>query len=289
MRLDDFDPSDHVRDLGRGGGPAAGGLGGLIGFLPLLLGRRMGCGSVLLIGAVLAFFYFSGGLGVTGGGAPSSSVGGSGNTACDTELEMEACRAMTSLEQTWSPLVQGFQPATLNFFDQQNQSACGMAQAAMGPFYCPVDQGIYIDTSFFQQMAGEMGAGGDFARLYVTAHEYGHHIQTLTGISDQVRSAQARVGQAEGNAIQVRMELQADCLAGVWAGRNRELIEPGDFEEGMRAASAIGDDTLLREAGQEVRQERFTHGTSEQRMRWLKRGIETGDPNACDTFAAETL
>ncbi len=291
MRLDDFDPSKNVRDLGRGGGPAlGGGLGGLIGLLPLLLGRRLGCGSVLIIGAIFAFIYFSGGglqLGDTGT-APQSGAQGQ-NVACDTETEMEACRAVTSLEQTWQPLIQNFSPATLNFFDQQNQSGCGVAQAAMGPFYCPRDQGIYLDTSFFDQMSNEMGAGGDFARLYVTAHEYGHHIQTLLGISDQVRATQARVGEAEGNAVQVRMELQADCFAGVWAGRNRELIEPGDLEEGLRAASAIGDDTLMRNAGQQVDQERFTHGTSEQRMRWLKRGVETGDPKACDTFSAETL
>ena len=285
MRLDDFDPSKNVRDLGRGGGggPMMGNMGGLIGLLPLLLGRKMGCGTILIIGAVLAFMYFSGGvqLGDMTGQQAAPSSQSSGNAACDTPEEMEACRAMTSLEQTWAPLVSNFQPATLNFFDQMNQSGCGVAQAAMGPFYCPADQGIYIDTSFFDQMSREMGAGGDFARLYVTAHEYGHHIQTLIGVSDQVRQAQARASQTEGNALQVKMELQADCFAGVWAGRNRELIEPGDLEEGLTAASAIGDDTLMRSAGQEVRQERFTHGSSEQRMRWLKRGIETGDPKAC--------
>lgn len=292
MRLDDFDPSKNVRDLGRGGGGPSlgGGMGGLLGLLPMLLGRKLGCGSILIIGAVLAFFYFSGGGMQLSDAGSQSGAGSSGqNVACDTEAEMEACRAVSSLEQTWAPLVQNFQPATLNFFDQQNQSGCGVAQAAMGPFYCPRDQGIYIDTSFFDQMKSEMGAGGDFARLYVTAHEYGHHIQTLTGISDQVRQAQARASQAEGNAIQVRMELQADCYAGVWAGRNRELIEPGDLEEGLRAASAIGDDTLMRNAGQEVNQERFTHGSSEQRMRWLKRGIDSADPSACDTFNAERL
>ena len=134
-----------------------------------------------------------------------------------------------------------------------------------------------------------MGAGGDFARAYVVAHEYGHHIQTLKGTSDQVRRAQARASQEEGNAIQVRMELQADCYAGVWAALNTSIIEPGDLEEGMRAANAIGDDTLMAGAGQSVRQENFTHGSSEQRMRWLQRGLQTGDPAQCDTFAAERL
>ena len=154
----------------------------------------------------------------------------------------------------------------------------------MGPFYCPADEGIYIDTSFYRQMEQQMGASGDFARLYVVAHEYGHHIQKLTGVADQVRRAQARASQVEGNGLQVRMELQADCYAGVWAGLNRDRIEAGDLEEGMRAANAIGDDTLMRNAGQAVRQENFTHGTSEQRMTWLRRGVQTGDPAQCDTF-----
>ncbi len=300
MRLDDLDPSENVRDLGQGGGGFGGGGGmggGLIGilfsFLPMLLGRKMGCGTILII-AVVGFFIMSSGALNFGGmsGAPTemASGGSGGNVACDTAAEMESCKIVGSLEKTWQPLFAQagarFQPATLNFFDEQNQSGCGVAQAAMGPFYCPADQGIYIDTSFFAQME-QMGAGGDFARAYVVAHEYGHHIQTLEGTSDQVRQAQSRASQAEGNAIQVRMELQADCYAGVWAARNPTLIEPGDLEEGMRAANAIGDDTLMRNAGQSVRQENFTHGTSEQRMTWLRRGAQTGDPSQCDTFRAQ--
>jgi uncharacterized protein len=300
MRLDDLDPSENARDLGRGGGGGGfgggGGMGGgligiLFSFLPMLLGRKLGCGTIAII-AVVGFFVMSSGMlnfgGMTGAPTEQAAGGSGGNVACDTAAEMESCKIVGSLEKTWAPLFAQagarFTPATLNFFDQQNQSGCGVAQAAMGPFYCPADQGIYIDTSFFAQME-QMGAGGDFARAYVVAHEYGHHIQTLEGTSDQVRQAQGRASQAEGNAIQVRMELQADCYAGVWAARNPTLIEPGDLEEGMRAANAIGDDTLMRNAGQSVQQENFTHGTSEQRMTWLRRGAQTGDPTQCDTFS----
>ena len=300
MRLDDLDPSENVRDLGRGGGGGGfgGGGGGLFGILfsllPMLLGRKLGCGTLLII-AVVGYFVMSSGALNLGGmtGAPASQSQSGSDVACDTASELESCRAVTSLEQAWGQIFaqQGaqFQPATLNFFSENSQSGCGAAQAAMGPFYCPADEGIYIDTSFYRQMEQQMGASGDFARLYVVAHEYGHHIQKLTGVADQVRKAQARASQVEGNGLQVHMELQADCYAGVWAGKNRDRIEAGDLEEGMRAANAIGDDTLMAGAGQSVRQENFTHGSSEQRMRWLQRGLQTGDPAQCDTFAAERL
>jgi predicted metalloprotease len=151
----------------------------------------------------------------------------------------------------------------------------------MGPFYCPADETIYIDTSFYDQLDRELGAGGDFARYYVVAHEFGHHVQTITGVADQIRSAQSQNPQ-QANQLQVLMELQADCYAGVWAGKNRNAIEPGDFEEGMTAASAIGDDTLMRRAGQAVSPESFTHGTSEQRMQALRLGLESGADQQCD-------
>jgi uncharacterized protein len=160
----------------------------------------------------------------------------------------------------------------------------------MGPFYCPADQGVYLDTTFFNELAQRYGAAGDAAQAYVVAHEVGHHIQTLIGISDKVRSAQQRGSQADGNAMQVKMELQADCFAGVWANRARNsagqsVIEPGDIEEAMTAANSIGDDTLQRSAGQRPVPESFTHGTSEQRMAWLRKGLQTGDPQQCDTFS----
>jgi predicted metalloprotease len=163
----------------------------------------------------------------------------------------------------------------------------------MGPFYCPADQGIYLDTAFFSELAQRFGAAGDAAQAYVVAHEVGHHIQTVSGISEQVRRAQQRASQAEGNALQVRMELQADCYAGVWAARaktnaGQPVMEPGDMEEAMRAANAIGDDTLMRSAGQRPVPESFTHGTSEQRMSWLRRGLQSGDPRQCDAFASAT-
>lgn len=298
MRLDDLDPSKNVRDQGRGGGRRLGGGGGggglglLLSFLPMLLGRKMGCGTILLIGgAALAFMYFSGGglqlAGSGGGGSQAQSSGA--NVACDTAEEMFACQVLASTEQTWSKLFQQqgqrYTPTTLTFYDQSGQSGCGAAQAAMGPFYCPADQGVYLDTSFFREMSTRMGAKGDFAQAYVIAHEVGHHIQNLSGVADQVRNAQRTASKTEGNGLQVRMELQADCYAGVWAAQNASRMEAGDVEEGLNAAHAIGDDTLMRGAGQRPVESMFTHGSSEQRMAWLRKGMQTGDPASCDTFA----
>ncbi|OAO04751.1 zinc metalloprotease [Sphingomonadales bacterium EhC05] len=299
MRLDDLDPSKNVRDQGRGGGRrfggggGGGGLGLLLSFLPMLLGRKMGCGTILLIGgAALAFMYFSGGglqlAGGSGGGGSQAQSSGA-NVACDTAEEMFACQVLASTEQTWSKLFQQqgqrYTPTTLTFYDQSGQSGCGAAQAAMGPFYCPADQGVYLDTSFFREMSTRMGAKGDFAQAYVIAHEVGHHIQNLSGVADQVRNAQRTASKTEGNGLQVRMELQADCYAGVWAAQNDSRMEAGDVEEGLNAAHAIGDDTLMRGAGQRPVESMFTHGSSEQRMAWLRKGMQTGDPASCDTFA----
>ncbi len=293
MRLDDLDPSKNVRDHGRGGGRRLGGGGGgglglLLSFLPMLLGRKMGCGTILLIGgAAVAYLYFTGGAGLTGGGPATSS---NNAVAYDTKAEQFAGRVLASTEQTWARLFRQngsqYRVPTLNFYEGGVQSAgCGAATSAAGPFYCPADEGIYLDTSFFREMETRLGARGDFAQAYVIAHEVGHHIQNLSGVANQVRNQQRRVGRAQGNALQVRMELQADCYAGVWAAQNAERMEPGDVEEGLRAAHAIGDDTLMRGSGQTPIESMFTHGTSEQRMEWLRRGMETGDPAACDTFA----
>jgi predicted metalloprotease len=166
------------------------------------------------------------------------------------------------------------------------QSACGVAQSAVGPFYCPPDQQLYLDLNFFRELSQRFGAPGDFARAYVIAHEVGHHVQTLLGISDQVRAAQAQASTTEANAIQVRMELQADCLAGVWAHhaqRERQVLEPGDIEEALAAASAIGDDNVQRQTQGQVVPESFTHGTSAQRTQWFRNGFDSGDPDRCDT------
>ncbi|MEJ6595551.1 neutral zinc metallopeptidase [Parasphingorhabdus sp.] len=298
MRLDDLDPSKNVRDQGSGsgrgfgGGGGSGGLGLLLSFLPMLLGRKMGCGTILLIGGVaLAFLYLGGGGlqladGTGATGSQSQSYGA--NVACDTQEELFACQVLASTEQTWRKLFeqQGerYRPTTLTFYDQTGQSGCGAAQAAMGPFYCPADQGVYLDTSFFREMSTRLGAKGDFAQAYVIAHEVGHHIQNLAGVADQVNKTQRTASTAEGNALQVRMELQADCYAGVWAAQNADRMEPGDVEEGLNAAHAIGDDTLMRGAGQRPVESMFTHGSSEQRRAWFRKGLQTGDPATCDTF-----
>ena len=299
MRLDDDSGlGDDIRDLGRGGGGGfggggGGGLGGLLfAFLPMLLGRKMGCGTILILGAA-AFFLLGPGANMlsSGGGTADPAVDSRGGpaVACDTDAERFACNAFRSTHKVWAELISGYQKPTLNFFEGRNESKCGPAQSAMGPFYCPADQGVYLDTDFFRELDQKFGAAGDAAQAYVIAHEVGHHIQTVSGISDQVRRAQQRASQAEGNALQVRMELQADCYAGVWAARARNsagqpVMEAGDMEEAMRAANAIGDDTLMRSAGQRPVPESFTHGTSEQRMTWLRRGLQTGDPRQCDTF-----
>jgi predicted metalloprotease len=154
----------------------------------------------------------------------------------------------------------------------------------MGPFYCPSDNRIYLDTSFYGELKNRFGAAGDFAQAYVIAHEVGHHVQSLTGVLERAQRAQQRLSSAEGNALQVLVELQADCYAGVWGGRNRDRLEPGDIEEGLTAASAIGDDALQMQTQGRVMPESFTHGSSAQRMQWLRRGLETADPAACDTF-----
>jgi predicted metalloprotease len=167
-----------------------------------------------------------------------------------------------------------------------------MAQSAMGPFYCPPDRKVYIDLSFFEDMERRLGASGDFAQAYVIAHEVGHHIQNLLGIADKVTRARLQAPEAEANALSVRMELQADCLAGAWAknaDESRAILEQGDVEEGLNAASAIGDDRLQKRSQGYAVPESFTHGSSEQRVRWFNRGLETGDMNQCDTFSTQTL
>lgn len=300
MRLDDLDPSQNVEDAGRGsGGGGFGGGGGniLLGLLPMLLGSRLGCGTIALIGIGVAIFMAIGGGGslLTGGVAPTGSSGQQVGDAkpCDTPEELQSCRMLRSTEQTWDALfaAQGsrYQPPRLKFYQGSVQSGCGNATSAAGPFYCPADSRVYLDTSFFAELTSRFGAGGDFARYYVIAHEVGHHIQNITGTMEQVRAQQARVSRAQGNALSVRVELQADCYAGVWAARNKDRLEAGDIEEGMRAANAIGDDTLQKQAQGTVVPESFTHGTSEQRMRWLRRGLETGDPAQCDTFSAAAI
>jgi predicted metalloprotease len=198
---------------------------------------------------------------------------------------------LADTEETWNAIFQQrgqqYVEPTLVLFSDAVQSACGMAGAAVGPFYCPGDQQVYLDLSFFDALDRQLGAPGDFARAYVIAHEVGHHVQTLLGTSDQVARLRQQVGETQANALSVRVELQADCYAGVWANHaNREtnFLDPGDIEEALGAASAIGDDRLQRRSQGQVVPESFTHGTSEQRARWFRTGFEAGTPEACDTF-----
>jgi predicted metalloprotease len=223
-----------------------------------------------------------------GGGAPSSEQGRP-LTAGDEASEFVA-RVLGSTEDVWGGVFaqsgQRYQAPLLTLFAGSVRSACGFASAASGPFYCPSDQRVYLDTSFFDELA-RMGGAGDFAAAYVIGHEVGHHVQTLLGTSAQVRAAQQRSGEVEANQLQVAMELQADCFAGVWAyhaNQTARVLEPGDVEEGLAAAEAIGDDTLQRGAGRSVTPDSFTHGSSADRQRWLSTGLRTGDPNACNTF-----
>jgi len=199
-------------------------------------------------------------------------------------------------ENVWGSLFQQqgdqYRDPKLVLFSNRVQSACGIAGAASGPFYCPMDSKVYIDLSFYQELKDRFGAPGDFAQAYVIAHEVGHHVQNLMGISDKVRSMQERSGsEAEANALSVRLELQADFFAGVWAhyAKERGILDPGDIEEALRAASAIGDDKLQQQAQGYVVPDAFTHGTSEQRMRWFRKGYDTGDPNQGDTFSSRNL
>ena len=205
-------------------------------------------------------------------------------------------RVLGSTEQTWGEIFQragrNYTQPKLVLFSNQVQSACGFAQAAAGPFYCGNDQRVYIDLAFFRELHDRFKAPGDFAQAYVIAHEVGHHVQNLLGIMDKVQTRQRRAAEREGNALSVRLELQADCLAGIWASfanRERKILEPGDVEEGLNAAAQIGDDTIQKRAQGYVVPEGFTHGSSQQRVSWFRRGIQTGDLKQCDTFAAANV
>ncbi len=203
---------------------------------------------------------------------------------------------LADTEDTWSALFAAagttYEPPGLVLYTGEIPSACGFGAAAMGPFYCPGDRKIYIDLSFYEELREQFGAPGDFAQAYVIAHEVGHHVQQLLGISDEIEGRRRALDEAGGNALSVRLELQADCLAGVWghhAARERDLLEQGDVEEGLRAAAAIGDDRIQNRTTGRVYPESWTHGSSEQRVRWFRLGLESGSTAKCDTFAARAL
>ena len=214
-------------------------------------------------------------------------------SATEAQLSELAGVTLAQTEETWGKLFDGkYPPPTMVMFSGQTPSACGTGQAAMGPFYCPLDQKVYLDLTFFEELEQKFGAPGDFAQAYVIAHEVGHHVQNLTGTAQQVQKLQQRArSKAEANQYSVMLELQADCYAGVWArdAAPRLKITQQDIDEGMRAATAIGDDTLQRATQGRVVPDAFTHGTSEQRSRWLMTGMNSGDPNACDTFNSQQL
>ena len=294
MRFGDERESSNFEDVTGSSGSGFGGGGNPLGCLIPLVASRFGIGGVIVL--VIGYFLLSslGGLGGGGGTgpAPSSQVSQSspGQSTLDPAIKHFSLQVLASTEDVWTDLLKpkGIQytPTRLVFYSRNYPSGCGAAQSAMGPFYCPTDQKIYLDTEFFTELSQRFGAPGDFAKAYVIAHEVGHHVQNLQGILDQVNHLQARASQTEGNAIQVKVELQADCYAGVWAANaktpeGQPVMEQGDFEEGMRAAEAIGDDTLQKETQGQVVPDSFTHGTSAQRMEALQRGFKSGDPSVC--------
>lgn len=294
MRLDDIQESANVEDRrGQGGGfQIPGGRGGL-GFGTIavltLVGWALGINPAILIGGAEM---------ISGGSQVIQQRSAPGPASPQEEqLRTFVARVLKTNEDVWEqvlPQQRGvvFKPAPLVIFRGATRSACGGAQSAMGPFYCPADTRIYLDMTFFEEMRTKMRAGGDFAYAYVIAHEMGHHIENLLGILPKVQQLQQRVSRKEANQLSVRVELMADCLAGVWAHHANQrwrILEQGDIEEALTAAAAIGDDKLQKAAQGYVVPDSFTHGSSEQRTRWLTQGLRTGDMRTCDTFNTRAL
>jgi hypothetical protein len=282
MRWEDGRESDQVEDRRgfTGGRVAIGGCGTLIVVLVISLLTGTSPERILQL---------------LGGASPSGSVaappsGGSpsGPGAEDPGKKFVSV-VLASTEDTWSSIFadsgKRYELPTLVLFTDSTPTACGHGSAAQGPFYCPLDQKVYLDLGFFDELS-RLGGPGDFARAYVIAHEIGHHVQNLLGVEGKVRQLRERVSEEQANQLSVRLELQADCFAGVWGNRGgrRGLLEPGDAEEGLRAAAAIGDDRLQRMSSGRVQPESWTHGSSQQRVEWLRRGLASGDPGACKTF-----
>lgn len=292
MRDDDLRASSNIDDRRGGSGMARGGLGVGAVVVLTLLGWAFGIDPAVLIGG--AEQATSGRAPVVAEGAPAQpgAQPAARAGAPDDEVGRFVARVLGETEDVWSRVLpeqtgRRYDPPVLVLFSAVTQSGCGAAQSAMGPFYCPLDRKLYLDTSFFQDMQRRMGGGGDFAYAYVIAHEVGHHLQNLVGVLPKVQSAQRETDQAAANALSVRTELMADCLAGVWANhmneRHRNLDE-GDLREATNTAAAIGDDRLARSGGRAAVQDSFTHGSSEQRVRWLMTGLRSGTIASCDTF-----
>ena len=324
VKFNDERESTDVEDR-RGQGGSMGGAGGGLQ-IPVSIGGRGGVGIVgllLMLGAYLIFGIdlrpFMGGgdsgfpmptqdqsgqvlpkwnvPGLPGGPASNAGVGQGNIKPGADPLDHYVKQVLLSNREYWTSAFQGFgkpyTPPQMVLYNSETRTGCGAGQAAMGPFYCPEDEKVYLDLAFYNELATRFGVPGNFAQAYVISHEVAHHVQKKLGIADQVMAYKERVSQKDSNALQVRMELQADCFAGVWfnnAAKSKQLtIEQGDLEGGMRAAQAIGDDTLQKQATGRIVPDAFTHGSSEQRMRWLKRGLESGNPQDCDTFNTNQL
>ena len=286
------------RSMRASGHAGLSGRSGMLRLLPMVFKFLGFKGTLILAVCVGAYGLFTGNLGNLLGGLglqQDTTVSERTVPFHETEEEKELVDFVSVIladtEVTWTSLFrqkgETYQEPRLVLFRDAVKSACGMAQSAIGPFYCPGDQKVYIDLGFYNQLKNRFKAPGDFAQAYVIAHEVGHHIQTLSGISARVHAARNKLSQAEGNTLSVRQELQADCLAGVWAhhaNQTRQLLEAGDVEEGLAAASAIGDDTLQKQSQGYVSPDSFTHGTSAQRVKWFKIGLASGDMDSCDTF-----
>jgi hypothetical protein len=303
MRWDDQRQSDNVEDRRHEGGvSSAGGVSPLLRLLPMLLGRRGGkFGTVIILG-IMAASYF--GIEIPFlTGAVTGQVGQSSQTSNRVEPSAEEQRlakfvsvVLADTEETWHSIFKQagrrYEEPKLVLFSGSINSACGFAQSAIGPFYCPGDRKVYIDLSFYRDLKQRHGAPGDFAQAYVIAHEVGHHVQTLTGISEKVHKAKQSTNEVGANQLSVRQELQADCFAGIWAhyaDKARNLLDEGDIDEALNAAAAIGDDRLQQQSRGKVSPDSFTHGSSAQRTRWFKKGYSEGQFKACDTFSVTKL
>ena len=283
--------SENVEDrrgMGGGGlgrGVQVGGLGGLGIVAVALIAMFLGIDPSVVLNSIP----------MDDQGSTSATVPRSGPPAGDRQADFVSA-VLAQTEDAWqaqfAQMGRSYQDPQLVLFDGQVSSACGIAGSATGPFYCPGDHKLYLDMSFFDELDRRFGAPGDFAQAYVIAHEVGHHVQTLLGVTGEVDRLRRQLGRAEANQLSVMTELQADCFAGVWArqaNQTQQILEPGDIEEGMRAASAVGDDRIQKASQGYVVPDAFTHGSSEQRMRWFKRGLDSGGIEACDTFNAAQL
>ncbi len=288
MRFGNRRESGNIEDRrGQGGLRGVGGRG------------RIGIGTIVLALVAMYFgvdprlVFDTAGL-MPGANAPAEAPGP--RPAEENELARFVSQVLADTEDTWGPMFANagrqYQEPKLVLFTGATQSACGVGRAETGPFYCPADSKVYLDLSFFDELHRRFGAPGDFAQAYVVAHEVGHHVQNLLGISGKVQAARQRSSEREANQLSVRLELQADCLSGVWAhhaDRSRGVLEAGDIEEGLGAAAAIGDDRLQRQSSGHVMPDSFTHGSSEQRVRWFRKGLSAGTMQACDTFSTNAL